>query len=228
MAVPSSTATVGTRSPQSAKKQPESRQKTTRKLPEAVIRHRNPRCFPTAFSYSSGGIRLPAAVKSPPPSEPRDPPFGTGWTSCVRPGSSSGSVPTRAAIGRCWANPLPSAIQPANPTPGTPDDRSRSPRDRNPAERSPPLPRPPRLHLLRQLARTRKQPEHRDRAPHEVPQTPRPHPRPHHQSTRQARQGRRSRRKQDALRREPRRLQSPSLRCQGQPRSRPTHPSPFT
>ena len=32
------------------------RQKTTRKPPETAIRHRNPRCSPTASSYSSDGI----------------------------------------------------------------------------------------------------------------------------------------------------------------------------
>ena len=59
-------------------------------------------------------------------------------------------------------------------------------------------------------------------------EAPRPLPHHHHQGARQAPQGRRSRREQDPLRREPRGLQSPSLRRPGQPRSSASTPSQFT
>ena len=40
--------------------------------------------------------------------------MGDGWTSCARPGRSSGSVPTRAATGGCWANLLAGPTLPLN------------------------------------------------------------------------------------------------------------------
>ncbi len=135
--------TVGTQgriSQKTARTPAENLQNPTRKPPETKANRQNLHPFSAVSWLSFARIRTRAAAKSPPPSAPRDPSSGTGWTSCARPGRSSGSVLTRAATGRCWVNPLSSPALPPNATPGAPDDRSRRTLDPYPSPRHQALP----------------------------------------------------------------------------------------
>ncbi len=135
--------TVGTQgriSQKTARTPAENLQNPTRKPPETKANRQNLHPFSAVSWLSFARIRTRAAAKSPPPSAPRDPSSGTGWTSCARPGRLSGSVLTRAATGRCWVNPLSSPTLPPNATPRVPDDRSRRTRDPYPAPRHQALP----------------------------------------------------------------------------------------
>ena len=88
-----------------ARKPPETaadRQKTTRNPPEPPENRQNRSPSPTASSPSSARTRPRAAATSPPHSTSHSRPPDTAWTSCARQVGSSGSVPTRAATGRCW------------------------------------------------------------------------------------------------------------------------------
>ena len=125
-----------TRRSRSARKQPENNQKTTRTQPEKD--DSNQKLADRVLGASPPKPRRPAAAKSLPRSVSQNPPFGIGWTSCARQGRLSGSAPTRAATGRCWATPPP--IPPPNPTSKAPSDRCRRSRDPHATPRHRPLP----------------------------------------------------------------------------------------